>query len=579
MAKDQTIVLPEYAPDISALGTNVSALMSGCVPRADGYGPFKSFQAFTQALPANCRGYFQARRSDGSIAIFAATVDRLYLLNNTTFAWGDVSKGGLAYTGLATGANWQFAQFNDFVIAVQRGAPPQKFVLASSAAFADLGGSPPQAAHIAIINRFVVLTQLLSNSRRMQWCDLDAPETWTAGVGLADFQDLPDMGGTHNVTGGDFAGLVFQDDGIRSVTYAPGSAVTFQITKIAEQEPLYAEYSVIQAGDRVFYLSAQGFKMRKAGGEAMSIGKERVDRTFFGDVDSTNLQLIIGSADPTVTRVFWAYKSQGGLAGKFDKVLCYDWSIGQNGRWTLLLISGFYISALAKPGLTLEQLDAIAPTPLVVTGAANNGAGKVRLTLNALSNSDFSLGTVGGGASQNNCSVYGIVGTVEANVTAPYTIIDATHIDLPSVAFVNAYVSGGAIGGSLDKLPFSLDSVSTAAIAALSAVGADGTVGFFNGANLEAILETSEQDLEGSTVFIEAIRPMTDSPDVKVSLGGRFTAQAAITYSGENGLETDGTCPVEVETRYAKARLRIPVGSLWTYARAVQPLAQNAGEV
>lgn len=580
MAKDSTTInLPEWAPDLTALGTNVSALISGVVARADGYGPFKSFQAMTQALPADSRGYFQARRSDGSIAIFAATVDRLYLLNNTTFAWEDVSQGGVAYSGLTTGANWRFAQFNDLVLAVQKGVPPQKFILSSATEFVDLGGSPPQAGHIAIINRFIVLTGLLSEPRRIQWCDLDAPEQWTAGVGLADYQDLPDGGTVHGITGGDYFGLVFQDEPIRSLTYAPGSAVTFQITKVSENDPLFAEYSTIQAGDRSFYLSGQGFKMYKAGGSAVPIGKEKVDRTFFADVDATNLQLIIGAADPTATRVYWAYKSQSGEAGKFDKVLCFDWSLGDGGRWTLLPISGIYLSALARPGLTLEQLDAIAPTPLHVLGAANNGAGLVRLTLNALSNSDFSLGSVVGGPSQNNCSVQGIVGTVEANGVFPYTIVDATHIDLVGSAFANAYVSGGAIGGSLDELPFSLDSVSTAAISALSAVGPEGQVGFFNGANIEAILETGEQDLEGSTVFIEAIRPMTDSPDVMVSLGGRFRAQDAITYSAESAIADDGTCGIEVETRYAKARMRVPAGSVWTYARAVQPLAQLAGEV
>lgn len=569
MAKD--IPLPEFSPDLSDVGTGTSQNVSGCVPQNDGYAPFKSLQAFTAVLPATCRGYFFARKSDGSIAVFAGTSTNLYLLDNTTFSWAKVSKGGGPYSTLVSSDNWQFRQFNDLVIAVQQNTAPQKYSLSGGGNFADLGGSPPQASHIAIINRFVVLTGLLSNSQRVQWSDLDAPETWTAGVGLSDFQDLPDGGTCHGISGGDAYGLVFQDEPIRSFVYAPGSAVTFQITRISQQDPLYAQYSVVEAGGNVFFLSAQGFKMVAPGGVPTSIGKERVDRFFFRDVDTANLQLVLGAADPTATRVYWAYKSKSGQSGLFDKVLCFDWSIGQNGRWSLLPVSGEYLSALAKPGLTLEQLDAIAPTPLTITGAADNGGGLIRLTLSALSNANFDI------HGQNFIEPYGVVGTTEANGSWHFTIIDSTHIDLVGSAFVNAYVSGGAIGGSLDALPFSLDSISKSAISALSAVSSLHAVGFFNGTNMEAQIETTSVDL-GQMMFIAGMRVMTDSPDALISVGSRLSPQATVAYSSETALDNQGYAPQLVETRYARAKCRIPAGSPWTYARSVQPDAQPAGE-
>lgn len=568
------IDFPQWAPDLTAIGTGVSPLISGAVPQADGYGPFKSFVDFTTALPAGCRGYFFARKGDGTIAVFAGTIDRLYLLVNSTFAWTDVSQGGSAYGTLLSTDNWQFAQFNDFVIAVQSAAVPQKFVLSSGATFVDLAGSPPQASHIAIINRIVVLTGLLSNPRRVQWSDLDAPETWTAGVGIADYQDLPDGGTVRGISGGDAFGLVFQDEPIRSLVYNPGSATTFQITKIAEQDAIFAQYSIIQAGDRVFYCSAQGFKMVVgAGGAPQPIGKERVDAFFFGDVDRSALRLMTGAVDPQATRVFWPYKSQSGQTGLFDKVLCFDWSIDKNGRWSLIPLSGEYLAALAAPGLTLEQLDAIAPTPLPITGAANNGAGLVRLTLaGGLSNADFNI------VGQNFIVVQGVTGTTEANGTWRFTVVDATHIDLIGSAFANAYVSGGKIGGSLDALPFSLDSVSTAAQSALSAVSSSHIAGFFTGPNIEAILETSEQDLEGSMVFVSSVMPITDCADAVISLGGRLRAIDPIVYTDETAIGIDGRCPQLLETRYCKARLRAPAASEWTFAKGVQPEAQPAGD-
>ena len=571
---------PAFRPDLTDIGTGVSSLISGVVPRGDGYGPFKDFVGFTQALPANCRGFFFARRSDGSIAVFAGTATRLYLLDNTTFSWTDVSKGGAAYGDLVSSDNWRFAQFNEFVIAVQINTVPQKYILNVGGAFADLGGSPPQASHIAIVNRFVMLTALLAAPRRAHWSDLDGPEVWTAGIGLCDYQDFPDGGVCHGVSGGDAYGVVFQDEAIRSLTYAPGSPAVFQIARISTQDTLDYQYSVINAGARTFFHSAQGFKVIvPGGGEPISIGKEYVDAFFAADVDPAEPRLVNGAADPQGTRVFWAYKSKAGQAGLFDKVLCYDWSI-KDRPWSLIPMSGQYLGYLAKPGLTLEALDAIAPGGLTVLGAAATpggsafGAGKVRLTLDAVTNAYFTI------AGQNFIVVQGVGGTTEANGTwlsSQISVVDATHLDI-NVAFVHAWTAGGRIGGSLDALSFSLDSISTSAIAQLAAVGPTSLLGFFTGENIEAILETAEQDAEGPLVFVSDLFPATDSPDCLCSIGYRIRPMDTIAYTDEQAVTEDGNCPVFVEGRYAKARMRIPAGSVWSYARGVRPDVQGAGD-
>ena len=512
---------PAFRPDLTDIGTGVSSLISGVVPRGDGYGPFKDFVGFTQALPANCRGFFFARRSDGSIAVFAGTSSRLYLLDNTTFSWTDVSKGGAAYGALVSSDNWRFAQFNEFVIAVQINTVPQKYILNVGGAFADLGGSPPQASHIAIVNRFVMLTALLAAPRRAHWSDLDGPEVWTAGIGLCDYQDFPDGGVCHGVSGGDAYGVVFQDEAIRSLTYAPGSPAVFQIARISTQDTLDYQYSVINAGARTFFHSAQGFKVIvPGGGEPISIGKEYVDAFFAADVDPAEPRLVNGAADPQGTRVFWAYKSKAGQAGLFDKVLCYDWSI-KDRPWSLIPMSGQYLGYLAKPGLTLEA----------------NGTW----------------------------------------LSSQISVVDATHLDI-NVAFVHAWTAGGRIGGSLDALSFSLDSISTSAIAQLAAVGPTSLLGFFTGENIEAILETAEQDAEGPLVFVSDLFPATDSPDCLCSIGYRIRPMDTIAYTDEQAVTEDGNCPVFVEGRYAKARMRIPAGSVWSYARGVRPDVQGAGD-
>ena len=77
----------------------------------------------------------------------------------------------------------------------------------------------------------------------------------------------------------------------------------------------------------------------------------------------------------------------------------------------------------------------IAPT---VSGAANNGAGLIRLTLN----------TTTGLTTNDAVFVSSIGGTIEANTNGtPWyiNVIDGTHIDLQGSSFVNAYTSGGFV--------------------------------------------------------------------------------------------------------------------------------------
>jgi hypothetical protein len=73
----------DYRPDLSAYLGASPKIIQNVVPRADGYGPFADFTAFTSALPAPCRGFFYARKTDGSIVVFAGTSTKLYRLSNT----------------------------------------------------------------------------------------------------------------------------------------------------------------------------------------------------------------------------------------------------------------------------------------------------------------------------------------------------------------------------------------------------------------------------------------------------------------------------------------------------------------
>ena len=116
------------------------------------------------------------------------------------------------------------------------------------------------------------------------------------------------------------------------------------------------------------------------------------------------------------------------------------------------------------------------------------------------------------------------------------------------------------------------------ATARLSAFSAASKAGFFDGANIEAVIETDEQDTGGDLIFITGVRPLTDASTALISIGSRLNAQAAVAYSAESALTAQGDCPQLVEARYSRAKLRIPAASAWTYARAVQPESVMAGD-
>src|SRR5688572_12027694 len=133
-----TLPFADWRPDVSDLNAQYTGSATNVLPRGDGFGPFPGHVAFTSALAATCRGYFFARNED-VLVVFAATETKIYQLDNTTLTWTDVSQGGGAYAALSANENWQFAQFNNFVIAVQGNEDPQVFDLSTDTEFSDLG--------------------------------------------------------------------------------------------------------------------------------------------------------------------------------------------------------------------------------------------------------------------------------------------------------------------------------------------------------------------------------------------------------------------------------------------------------
>jgi hypothetical protein len=548
---------PEYRPDASDFnGSNTGTLLN-VLPRSDGYGPMRDVSAFTGVMAAQCRGAFMARRSDGTIRIFAGTSTKLYQLDNTTLTWTDVSLGGGSYSALSSDANWHFAQFNNSIIAVQANAAPQVVDVssASGTAFAALGGSPPQAAYITTVNRFVVLSGLLNNPNRIQWSGLNATTTWTSGTTYSDYQDLPDGGNIKGVVGGEL-GLIVQDNALRRMVFSPGSDIVFQIDRIGKDLGAISADSICETGGVVYFLSARGFVKVGPDGSEVPIGFEKVDRTFFEDADITQPQLIQGVSNPSTQEILWTYKQTSYVASTFNKGLVYNDALN---RWSPIDLTGEYLVTLGKPGLTLEALGTIGS--ISVTGTANNGSGLVRLAVS--STTGWSTGEIKDVAS--------VGGTTEANGTWTITVVDGTHIDLQGSTYASAWTSGGYVAGSLDALTVSLDDFSAATLNDLGMFSDDHSLGYFTGDTLEATLTTSEQSGVAQRLFVRGAYPITDAATAYVSIGARESLTASASYSSETAINSQGFCPQRVSTRHARAKLRIPAATEWTFATGAEP--------
>lgn len=591
----------DYRPDVSDYEAATEQGVLNVVPRGDGFGPFPSLAAISAALGAQCRGAFEATKTNGSVVIFAATATQLFQFNNTTFGWLNVSLPALAtpvnsafstsstggtlvpgtyyyrvsainangetlasaetsqvvpagtstntvtvnwgsvsgatgyriygrstgaeqfiaavggvttytdtgsvtpsgalptanttgsYSSLSAGENWQFVQFNSLVIVVQANAVPQVFDVSSASTFGNLAGSPPQARYITVIGRFVVLTGLLSNPNRVQWSglnDVNGTNSWTPGINSSDYQDFPDGGFCRGVAPVGFSGgVIFQDTIIRQMAYLPGDPRVFDLSvKIAEGLGLYAPYSLVRSGSTILFYSLKGFQ--KIDGNGISpIGRERVDRTFYADLDVTNLGLLQGVADPRSSRVLWVYKSVNGQAGQFDKALLYDLVLD---KFTPLKFSGEYLFSMGQPGITLEQVDTL-------------------------------------------------------------------------------------IGSNLDLITQSFDNLPAASVSELAAFDTSHKLNFFRGPNLEATLQTSEQGTDGTRIKEKkGVRPITDSPVVYASASKRENLQQTAVFGTESGLNAVGICNMLLDTRYSRFKCRIPAGTSWSFINGIEPASLKA---
>ncbi len=346
----------EYLADLPKLGNPGATTAKNVLPHGVGYKPFNSFTVYSDALTAYCRGAFSAMGSTGDVESFAGDETKLYKLTGTTY--NDVSLS--AYTTSADDF-WSFVRWKNKVLATNFTDNIQSWTLGSSVAFANLT-TAVKARHIAAIRDFVMVGNTNDASdgnvpNRVRWSAFDDETDWTvAAATQADYQDLNGNGGwVQAIIGGQEQGVIFQERAIWMAHYV-GTPVVFQFNQVEDARGLFAPRAVVAVGNMIFYLSDDGF-YRFQGGASVPIGNNKVDKTFFDELDTGYTFRICAAADPVNKIVAWAYPTSNAIGGNPDKILFYDWG---NDRWSYAEVNTELLFRSMSLGYTLDTLDTVS---------------------------------------------------------------------------------------------------------------------------------------------------------------------------------------------------------------------------
>lgn len=395
-------ILPfgEWLPDQPDFGNPGATTIKNVIPLTQqSYGPMPTPQVYSGALTARCQGAYAFIDDSGGIHIFAGDATKLYQLTaGSAPNFSDISRtlGGAYATGspirplIPTAPSWSMTSFGNRIIATNYADDIQTFLVGTDANFSKLSSGAPKARFAAVIKDFLMVGNTSdatfgAQTRRLWWPAIGDPTNWpTPGSNTAislqsDYQDLEqsDLGQVTGLIGGHLSaadGAAFCEHGIYRIQYVGSAGGIFAFT-VAEgaagtQAPLSIVRRRINESIAVaYYLGEDGFCVFD-GMSTTPIGTQKIDRTFFADLDPTYLSMVQGGAVPNVPLVYWLYNSNSGSqSGFYDRLLIYNTVVT---RWSLCDLSatptewgliGLGVGTTLDALDTFGSLDAV-PAPL-----------------------------------------------------------------------------------------------------------------------------------------------------------------------------------------------------------------------
>lgn len=352
----------EYLPDVAPLENPGLVNAKNILPGSAGYQPVPGpSQISTNAMDARAQGggSFRAQDNTDTIYTFIGNRTKIYDFAVTTFTDVSIAAG---YTTAAEDS-WEFAQWDDQVVATNFTDPMQVITLGAPP-FANLGGSPPNARHLAVVDNFLVVGNTYDvadgyQPARVRWAGIGTITQWAVSATTqADFQNLRnDAGYIQKIIGGD-VGYIFQERAITKMSYI-GSPLVFQFDEIETARGALAANSVIKVGNNVAYLAQDGFFVFD-GQQSIPIGDGKVDETFFNTVDITLLDRMTVALYPNENIICWSYASLTAMGQVPDTILLYNYAPNSKQKWSYANIDTYLLLNPISTAYTLDGLDAVS---------------------------------------------------------------------------------------------------------------------------------------------------------------------------------------------------------------------------
>lgn len=349
MTRPVPIPYGPWEPDRATFDSGVLTRAVNVIPVSGGYGPTYDFQPSEASLSTPILGGAVLSNDRAGQYIYAGSGQSVYVSNNGA-AFASVYTG----TGISSASRWQFARFVGKAISVNPNAAPIGGDL--GATMTALGGTPPRANVVGVVGNFLVLGDLddgVDGSRpnRIRWSAFRNPNSWGTSIATqADFNDMPDEGGTvQGIIGREF-GTVFQRYMISRMTYV-GPDTVFQFDVVEKKRGAISPGAIIDAGLIATYIADDGFFLWD-GTSSTPIGAQRVNEYFRKRLYPGSEESICGMFDPLEQTVAWSYCTDS--TGILKERLVY--SLVEN-RWSLSDLNASWFMSGFDVSYTLEQLN------------------------------------------------------------------------------------------------------------------------------------------------------------------------------------------------------------------------------
>jgi hypothetical protein len=366
------MILGSWAPDLPPFGHSELVEARNTYSNLLGYAPVRSLSAVTAAMGENWTGAGAFQSIDGVNVLLAGTGTDLYKLT----ASAATSKLAGAFI-----SPWFFAQFGNFVLGVNGGAPVKYNIGTDTAA--SLGGSPPSSTMIAIVRDQVFVAGKPTALNTVTWSAINDSEGWTIGTNQCDDQQIPDGGNITGLAGGEY-GLVFQSGSIHIFEYV-GTPLIYTRRKISDGVGALSHGAITQNGKQTFFLDRSGF-YELVDGQLNPIGKDRVDRTFFDTYSVAEIKLRCrASVDPARKLVMWSMP---------DRLWVYNWG---TQKWSDIYEVGIVGVCQGQTSeTTLEDIAVLYPAIEDVPVSFDDPAWRGGDPMVLVAKTDFKLHTFGG---------------------------------------------------------------------------------------------------------------------------------------------------------------------------------------